>query len=56
MITTIVLIKAARQRIPECAMKLAGIDKLPIESQVLQAFVSEGIKPAIDNVVTFGGS
>jgi DNA-binding Lrp family transcriptional regulator len=25
-ITTIVLIKADRQRIPECAMKLAGID------------------------------
>ena len=28
--------------------------KLPIESHVLQAFVSEGIKPWIDNVVTFG--
>ncbi len=34
---------------------LAGIDKLPIESHVLQAFVSESIKPAIPNVVTFGG-
>ena len=32
---------------------LAGL-RLPIESHVLQAFVSEGIKPAIDNVVTFG--
>ena len=28
--------------------------KLPIESHVLQAFVSEGLKPFIDNVVTFG--
>ncbi|WP_417668256.1 sarcosine oxidase subunit beta family protein [Roseibium sp.] len=27
---------------------------LPIESHVLQAFVSEGLKPFIDNVVTFG--
>jgi methylglutamate dehydrogenase subunit A len=33
--------------------KLAGID-LPVESHVLQAFVSEGIKPLIDTVVTFG--
>src|SRR5205085_2471526 len=32
---------------------LAGL-RLPIESHVLQAFVSEGIKPAIDCVVTFG--
>jgi len=32
---------------------MAGL-RLPIESHVLQAFVSEGIKPAIDNVVTFG--
>ena len=32
---------------------LAGL-RLPIESHVLQAFVSEGIKPAIDHVVTFG--
>ena len=31
----------------------AGL-RLPIESHVLQAFVSEGIKPAIDSVVTFG--
>ena len=35
-------------------MQLAGIDKLPIESHVLQAFVSEGIKPFMDTVVTFG--
>jgi len=28
--------------------------KLPIESHVLQAFVSEGIKPFIDTVVTYG--
>jgi len=28
--------------------------KLPIESHVLQAFVSEGIKPFIDHVVTYG--
>ncbi|MEP3196836.1 MAG: sarcosine oxidase subunit beta family protein [Lentilitoribacter sp.] len=33
--------------------KMAGI-KLPIESHVLQAFVSEGIKPFLDTVVTFG--
>ena len=32
---------------------MAGL-KLPIESHVLQAFVSEGIKPYIDSVVTFG--
>ena len=32
---------------------MAGL-KLPIESHVLQAFVSEGIKPLIDGVVTFG--
>jgi sarcosine oxidase subunit beta len=28
--------------------------RLPIESHVLQAFVSEAIKPVIDHVVTFG--
>ncbi|MFV0298622.1 MAG: sarcosine oxidase subunit beta family protein [Hyphomicrobiaceae bacterium] len=33
--------------------ELAGL-RLPIESHVLQAFVSEGIKPLIDTVVTFG--
>jgi heterotetrameric sarcosine oxidase beta subunit len=32
---------------------LAGL-KLPLESHVLQAFVSEGLKPFIDGVVTFG--
>jgi methylglutamate dehydrogenase subunit A len=32
---------------------LAGL-RLPIESHVLQAFVSEGIKPLIPGVVTFG--
>ena len=33
--------------------EMAGL-KLPIESHVLQAFVSEGLKPFIDNVVVFG--
>ena len=28
--------------------------KLPIESHVLQAFVSEGLKPVIPGVITFG--
>ncbi|MFJ5367640.1 sarcosine oxidase subunit beta family protein [Bosea sp. CER48] len=32
---------------------MAGL-RLPIESHVLQAFVSEGLKPVIDTVVTFG--
>ncbi|MBV9735876.1 MAG: sarcosine oxidase subunit beta family protein [Acidisphaera sp.] len=32
---------------------MAGL-RLPIESHVLQAFVSEGIKPLIDCVVTYG--
>ncbi|MCV0397878.1 MAG: sarcosine oxidase subunit beta family protein [Rhizobiaceae bacterium] len=35
-------------------MKLAGIENLPIESHVLQAFVSEALKPLIDTVITFG--
>jgi len=35
-------------------MRLAGFDRLPIESHVLQAFVSEGLKPFLDTVVTFG--
>jgi methylglutamate dehydrogenase subunit A len=35
-------------------MKMAGIDRMPIESHVLQAFVSESLKPIIDGVVTFG--
>ncbi len=34
-------------------MSLAGI-RLPIESHVLQAFVSEGLKPILPGVVTFG--
>jgi heterotetrameric sarcosine oxidase beta subunit len=34
-------------------MAQAGM-RLPIETHVLQAFVSEGLKPAIDGVVTFG--
>ncbi len=36
-------------------MALAGIDTLPIESHVLQAFISEGLKPVIDTVATYGG-
>ena len=32
---------------------MAGM-KIPIESHVLQAFVSEGLKPCIDTVLTFG--
>ena len=32
---------------------LAGL-RLPLESHVLQAFVSESIKPLVDHVVTFG--
>jgi sarcosine oxidase subunit beta len=32
---------------------MAGV-RLPIESHVLQAFVTEGVKPLIDHVVTFG--
>ncbi|MEB8433410.1 sarcosine oxidase subunit beta family protein [Cocleimonas sp. KMM 6892] len=34
-------------------MSQAGIN-LPIETHVLQAFVSEGLKPIVDGVVTFG--
>lgn len=32
---------------------MAGM-RLPVESHVLQAFVSEGVKPCLDHVVTFG--
>ena len=32
---------------------MAGLD-LPIESHVLQAFVTEGLKPLVDHVITFG--
>ena len=35
-------------------MKMAGVDKLPIESTVLQAFVTESIKPILPTVTTFG--
>jgi methylglutamate dehydrogenase subunit A len=34
-------------------LAMAGV-RLPIESHVLQAFVTEGLKPVIDTVVTFG--
>jgi sarcosine oxidase subunit beta len=33
--------------------EMAGL-KLPIESHVLQAFVTEGLKPCIDHVITYG--
>jgi len=33
--------------------QMAGV-RLPIESHVLQAFVTEGIKPLLDTVITFG--
>jgi sarcosine oxidase subunit beta len=36
-------------------MQLAGIDRMPIESHVLQAFVTESLKPTLDTVITFGG-
>ena len=35
-------------------MEQAGL-RMPIESHVLQAFVSEGLKPTIPGVITFGG-
>ena len=35
-------------------MAMAGMNRLPIESHVLQAFVSEGLKPVIPGVITFG--
>jgi len=34
-------------------MAMAGL-RLPIESHVLQAFASEGLKPMLDGVITFG--
>jgi len=34
-------------------MQAAGM-RLPIESHVLQAFVTEGLKPVLDGVITFG--
>lgn len=36
-------------------MRKAGVETLPIESHVLQAFVSEALKPAVNTVVTGGG-
>ena len=33
--------------------QMAGLD-LPIESHLLQAFVTEGLKPLVDQVITFG--
>ncbi len=35
-------------------LQKAGLRNLPIESHVLQAFVSEGLKPIIPGVITFG--
>ncbi len=35
-------------------MRRAGVERLPIESHILQAFVSEPVKPLLDTVVTFG--
>ena len=35
-------------------MRKADVSHLPIESHVLQAFVSEPVKPILDSVVTFG--
>ncbi len=35
-------------------MRKAGVENLPIESHILQAFASEPVKPLIDTVVTFG--
>ena len=33
----------------------AGLGKLPIETHVLQAYVSEPLKPIVDHVIVFGG-
>ncbi len=35
-------------------LQQAGLNNLPIESHVLQAFVSEGLKPVLDVAITFG--
>ncbi|WP_343562591.1 sarcosine oxidase subunit beta family protein [Kiloniella sp. b19] len=35
-------------------LQMAGLRDLPLESHVLQAFVSEPLKPLIDTVITFG--
>ena len=42
-----------RRQHARASPSMAGL-RLPIESHVLQAFVSEAIKPLIDRVVTFG--
>ena len=44
---------AVRRQLLARWRRMAGL-RLPIESHVLQAFVSEGIKPLVDNVITFG--
>jgi sarcosine oxidase subunit beta len=36
-------------------LRKAGVERLPIESHVLQAFVTEPLKPLVNCVVTFGG-
>lgn len=35
-------------------MAMAGMERLPLESHVLQAFVSEGLKPVLPGVITYG--
>ena len=35
-------------------MAQAGLGRLPLESHVLQAFVSEGLKPLLPGVITYG--
>jgi methylglutamate dehydrogenase subunit A len=35
-------------------MRRAGVERLPIESHILQAFVTEPVKPLIHTVVTYG--
>ena len=46
---TAVCVAGASSRV----MEKAGM-RLPIESHVLQAFVSEGLKPTIPGVITYG--
>ena len=36
--------------------QMAGVGRLPIEAHLLQAFVSEPVKPLLDYVVAFGGA
>ena len=42
-----------RRQLLAASPQMAGL-RLPIESHVLQAFVTEGIKPLLDSVITFG--